>query len=435
MIYTSLLRVILLLFFLFISCGHLFRIIPVPYFSNSMNLIEILLHTLSLLALPLLPLSTFTLGSLSILWVAILSSFIYGCSLHGWDPIAALYALRLCFLCSTSVVLCAIFSFFFESNLISYSKFAIKAYGIALLLSTLIHIFFPKSQLLWHFLQERSIDFHGDPHIGRFVSVYFDPNFYASIAPIPFFLASFLSIKTKQRRYQILALAFALSTLLTWSRSGILTFFIQSVYLLYIYTKKKQKLTKAVMTYSSIALSIITTLCFLYRHECLYFIERTLFFLQEDSALCRIKTFSFGKDLLQQAPLFGLGINFLYPYTEKAFNLTSVDSSLLALLIQIGLLPGALLLYSLGEGVRLCKRRIAQWHKIQPQEAQCLSALLFYGLSILLFTSQFNNILFYPLWFLPFFTTLLFFLKASKKEESLRIGGANHRSNILSNSD
>ncbi len=165
----------------------------------------------------------------------------------------------------------------------------------------------------------------------------------------------------------------------------------------------------------AVLFSLTLPLCFfgawLYSEELGVFIHRTLHFFEEPSALCRLETFRLGVDLLAKFPFFGVGIGFLYQYTEGQVSLSSLDSSLLSLLVQIGIIPFLfLVIYGLYKSFTLLKRR--------DLPSSFFSWFIFYLTCVGLFASQFNNILFYPFWLLPLLTTCIFIVRSGEVKES-----------------
>ncbi len=397
-------------FFLLISLGNFFRFLENSLFSDNLIVSEALLYFFSLASLFFLSISKKALLRFFTLTSCVMCSFFYGCFLLEFDPRAGLYAVRLIFYFVTSYSLASIFYERFQGALHLLCGFFFKAYAIALILGAVLYTVFPSSNLLWDLLNSYHIGFRGDPHVGRFVSVYFDPNYYASISGFAFLVSSYLYFVTEKKMYRWGGYAFFLSGVLTWSRSGI------AVLVALILYKALPFLLEGRFRKKEAVLFIFTlSLCFFaglfYREELGVFMDRTLHFFEESSALCRLETFRLGLDLLAKFPLFGLGIGFLYQYTQKEVSLSSLDSSLLSLLVQIGIVPFCLLLiYGLYKSFVL--------FKMKDFHSPFLSWLIFYLITVGLFASQFNNILFYPFWLLPLLTTCIFIIRSGEVKKS-----------------
>ena len=398
------------LFALFLSVGNLFRLVESSLFSDSLMISEAVLYISAFISAFFIRSYTKWLFGISPWIVAIFCSFLYGWYLQGMDIHASLYALRLVALFCTMSVLAEICFERYRGSIQAFFAYLCKAYGVSLVLGFILYFFFPDSEKLWLFLGQYHVGFQGDPHIGRFVSVYFDPNYYSCIAGLVFLLASYLYEKTGKKRYQLLSYLFLLSGLLTWSRSGL------ALLLALLAFKGWALLQRGKMTQKGIFLLGFFSLFFLffigiYFEEMKILWERTLYFFEDESALCRLRTFQFGLDLLAEYPLFGVGINFLYRYAIEGIGLNSIDSSLLSLLIQIGVIPFLLLSMYGGYKALFLPKASRLWRKKEEKTPYFFSWFLFYGLGVVVFSSQFNNLLFYPFWILPFGVIAIFLMK------------------------
>ncbi|MBS0628396.1 MAG: O-antigen ligase family protein [Verrucomicrobia bacterium] len=233
------------------------------------------------------------------------------------------------------------------------------------------------------------------------MSVYFDPNYYSCIAGLAFLLSSYLYEVTLKRRYQLISFLFLLSVLLTWSRSGLALLALLLGFKGFVFLNKR-KITRKGIVLTGFFLFFVTFYIGIYWEEMAIFLERTFHFFEDESALCRLRTFQFGLDLLAKYPLFGVGINFLYRYAVEEIGLNSVDSSLLSLLVQIGIIPFLILILYSGYKIFALKKALFSFRKIELKMPYFLSWFFFYGLGVVFFASQFNNLLFYPFWILPF---------------------------------
>jgi O-antigen ligase len=411
-------------FFVFIACGNLFRFIETPLFPDSLIVSEIILYICSLASLPFLSLSPRTYLHLFCLSFAVALSCAYGAFLQEADVYAILYAVRLIAMILSSVSMAAVLQIVF-SKVESCFRFLCCAYFVSLVLGLLIYLFFSVSEDLWAFLQGYHIFFRGDPHMGRFVSVYFDPNYYASIAGMPFLMSLYLFKTTGERKYQIFAFLLFLSVLLTWSRSGI---FIMGLVAGFLFLRSTKIATVFSLTYRK-ALGVAAALASLIMmaiwnwEELVFFLNRTFHIQDDTSALSRLMTFHLGLSLLEQHPFFGIGYNFLYSYTREAIGINSIDSSLLALLVQFGCLP------SFGLGIYLFSqtgRALSLYRKATPKLKSFLASFFFYGFSVVLFSSFFNNILLYPFWLLPFLVLVLFMFGLGQKKTGPEQAKKNH---------
>ena len=400
----------LALFGMFLALGNLFRLVESPLFSDSLMISEAILYMSAFISAFFLRFFTKWIFAICPLILAIFCSFIYGWHLQGWDVHASLYAFRLIALIVTMSVLAKICFERYKGSLQLFFSYLCKAYGVSLFLGFILYLFFPDSEKLWLFLGQYHVGFQGDPHIGRFVSVYFDPNYYSCIAGLAFLLSSYLYTMTKKRRYQALSFLFLLSGLLTWSRSGIALLVAILGFRGWVFVKSCRVTQKGIFFTGFFSLFLCLYIG-IYHEEMMIFWERTFHFFEDESALCRLRTFQFGLDLLAKYPLFGVGINFLYRYAIEGIGLNSIDSSLLSLLIQIGVIP-FLVLIMYGSYRSFALQKIYRlWKEKEERAPYFFSWFLFYGLGVVFFSSQFNNLLFYPFWLLPFGVITLFLIK------------------------
>lgn len=369
-------RLLLFSIFLFFVLGQFLRLIPLPYFPSNFSLAEGLVYGLAL------PVYFFHFRKSHILVVAILISTLYGSLLFGFELSAFLYSIKLVGMVGAGVI--------FGELLIKQKSldYFLTVFSAVLLLGAILFFVFPKAHLFFALLGEYGIRFEGDPHLKRFISPFFDPNYYGAIACIPFLVA--LSANKK-----ILAALIALSILLTFSRSGIATLILCSLFYL-------PKLPLILLGASLIA--------FFFREECLGFIERFFDLMQDPSAFARLETFQDGLKLFWEHPFFGFGYHYMGPIFAKQWGRNSPDSSLLITLVDFGFIPTLLFaFYGLFWSVK----------HFQKRQDPLFRPLYFYLIICLFFTSQFNNLLYYPYWLIPMIA-LFTYLTRSPDEDRTR---------------
>lgn len=125
---------------------------------------------------------------------------------------------------------------------------------------------------------------------------------------------------------------------------------------------------------------------------------------QEGSALLRLESFLIGFDVLQNHPIFGVGYNYGVVFAESRTLVSEhegvqvgFDSSLLTMAVNFGLVA------TLGFLILLFRWFRRLWLALaRLSEAQSLFLLIIsYLLVTILFSSFFNNILFYQFWLVP----------------------------------
>lgn len=370
---------VLCVFTLFMLFGNFSRLIPLQGFPSSLSVLEFALYALTL------PVYVMRLRKSHLLALGILLSSVYGAVIHGFDWISSLYAMKLVGMIGAAVVLGELFAS--QETLI---RFFLRLFFWVSLLGFVIFLGFPKAENFFLFLEGFGIQFHGDPHMRRFISPFFDPNYYAAIACFPLLL----SYMTK--RWGLFALLL-LSIALTFSRSGIATC---GILLAVVFMRARGKL--------SLQGLLIVGLCFipiLFPKELSHLWRRTFHLLEDPSAIARFETFRIAFAIFWEHPFFGVGYNYLTGAFEEAFGRLSPDSSVLVALINFGLIPCLVMIFG------------AVWWSINHIWRKGVVSLVYIYVAIcILFTSLFNNLLFYPYWLIPIGALLT------------RIGGDRHAS-------
>jgi hypothetical protein len=333
----------------------------------------------------------------------------------GFDQVAFLYMIRfiMIFIVASSLAVAAYKKFKNRYDILF--KKILSFYTVGLIIGYLIYIFFPRSNQLWSFLSAHGIVFHGDPHTNRFISTYFDPNFYSIIAIIPLLLSLLLYKKTTHFIYLLFALFFIISIFLTVSRSGtasliiLLTYLLTSKLLIIFKTRKIKK-----NTISSILIIFIFILILypLYSQKINTLLGRVANIKYDESAYSRYLSFLFAVDIIKKYSFFGMGYNYLAPYMLSRGMQSSVDSSILAAICNFGILFTLIIFFMVFIFL------INLYKKIKSLNDTNLSffvkILYSYLIIVIFFASNLNNILFYFFWILPV-TFILFYLSLLSK--------------------
>ncbi len=371
-------KLLLLSVFLFFVLGQFLRLIPLPYFPSHFSLAEGFVYVLTL------PVYLIHFRKSHLLIGAILLSTLYGALLSGFELSPFLYAVKFIAMIGAGVILGETL---LKQKNIDYFLFVFSA---VLILGAIIFFVFPKAHLFFALLDGYGIRFEGDPHLKRFISPFFDPNYYAAIACIPFLLAL-------SRSKKILASLFALSILLTFSRSGIATLILLTVF----HLRK--------IPYILIGAAIVTF--FFWEELGVRFLEIG----QDPSAFARLETFRDGVDLFWEHAFFGFGYHYMAPIFFEEWGRLSPDSSLLITLVDFGLLPTlAFALYGTFWSLK----------HFQKKQDPLFRPLYFYLIICIFFTSQFNNLLYYPYWLIPMIALFTYLTGRSEGEEILSQGGS-----------
>jgi O-antigen ligase len=397
-------RVYVVCSFFYLVLGNTARFLSVGSFNNNLLITEFFLYTATLTLLILHSrLLAKLLTSLGFLFLFIVLSFFLGVLKSGFELVPLLYAIRLILLLSSSFVL-GYCLYHLRSQLTTTLGWFSNVYLALAIFGLAIYIAFPNSYELWQFLKTYGVEVNGDPHVRRFISSYFDPNYYGAIASLGVITSLLCYHYRQQLRYLFIALFITLSILLSSSRSGIATFLAVILLILFQVSKhllSKKNISRRLVLLFPILVAGAIMLAPVYLESILKVWQRTV--KLDASAQVRFNSFTIGQELFSSAPIFGLGYNYLALYAEKLRGqVSSVDSSLQGTLINFGLIGTFLLAaYIASFFINLYKKLNQQPPTVQPQIRLTLWYLNSYVIVIVLFTSQFNNILYYQFWLFP----------------------------------
>lgn len=362
-------KLLLVSIFLFFVLGQFLRLVPLPYFPSNFSLAEGLVYVLTL------PIYLFHFRKSHLLIAVILLSTLYGALLSGFEFSAFLYSVKLIAMIGAGVILGE--TLLKQKNI----DYLLLVFSAVLTLGAVIFFVFPKAHLFFLLLNEYGIHFEGDPHLRRFISPFFDPNYYAAIACIPFLIAL-------SRGKKVLASLLALSILLTFSRSGIAT-----LILLLVFHLRKIPL---------IIMGAAVVMFFFWEELGMRFLEIG----QDPSAYARLETFRDGLNLFWDHAFFGLGYHYMGPIFFEEWGRLSPDSSLLITLVDFGLIPTlAFAFYGVFWSLK----------HFQKKQDPLFRPLYFYLIICIFFTSQFNNLLYYPYWLIPMTALFTYLTRSSER--------------------
>lgn len=389
------------IFCIYLCTGNLWRFFPTPILKENILLTEFLLFALSFLRLVMR--RTFYMSHLKLLCVAgiVLGSSLYGAALNGFDLGATFYAIRLILLILCGLQIGEIFFNRFGDSLLNFYNALSYYYTIQAILGFCIYIAFRDSQLLWMFLGRFGITYGGDPHIGRFVSVYLDPNYYSVIALIPFIaMLRLIRFDPSRKNYSCLGVLL-LSFLFTWSRSGMATLFVLIFYLLYVRLAKVSPFLFGRKVLFVGCLGVISiVMIFTWRfNDATYFFSRLIGFTVDKSAIGRWDSFKSGLEILFQHPVLGVGYNYLKNHISTGHS--SIDSSILSTFTNFGL-PASSLFVCVFVIYWYKFKRSCEIVKTKNREIYLVGNMYsVYLLTVIIFSSLFNNILYYQFWLIP----------------------------------
>ena len=279
----------------------------------------------------------------------------------------------------------------------------VNLYVLLSIISICILIIFPDSTELWGFLSSIGINFNGDPHINRIVSTYFDPNFFGNILLLPF-LISLINFQIKSNKTNLLKLSLLLFVLIfTFSRSAIASIIILfGFYYLYeLYNSFKKRSLSKNFLYLNFSIFVILPLILSSPYINQRIIERfSSTSTADDSTLARLDSFRVGNEILMKNPLLGSG----YGFTQQEQVLlrgnigSGIDSSIQNILISFGIIGSLILLILL---ITFIIKILIKYKRKEDYERKIAYFYILYFIWSIFFLSNFNQLLFYPFWFLP----------------------------------
>lgn len=383
---------------LYLVLGNLPRVLSLPGVTQSVPITEVALYGVAVAYLathgPARAVVRIVLPVVAIF----VCSFVIGVVTQGPALKPALYLVRLVLLLASGACIAHVVVRRAHGQLERVFRLVLLPFVGTAALGFAILAVFPGSATLWAFLASIGIVYQGDPHIGRFVSPYLDPNYYAAIAVLPLMLAMTLWRIKRNLLYLACASIFIASILLTSSRSGTATLVLVGVIIL-ITEARGRHLSLQVRPRTLLAgVAVAVVLSPVYLRPMIAVAERFGAISSDPSALARLDSMRYGIGVLAENPVTGLGFNYLSLRTEEAFGLSSVDSSMLATLINLGVPFTILLLVAVARRAVLIRTRMAGWNAASRWP---YTWFLAYVLVVATTGSLFNNILYYQFWLLP----------------------------------
>lgn len=302
-------------------------------------------------------------------------------------------------------------------------KYFINNYLVVAALGVIQLIFFPVAFDFYDIFYNIGVYFtNPDPHQGRLISTYFDPNFLAACLIIPTILALDYFARTGKRKY-LLEVAFFITTIvLTVSRSGVagvcLALFVYTICTL---RKKDKKININDITKRAFGVMTATAVIFIFL-TCFTNVrvfKRILGTFEDDSTYARVSDWSKGlkimdkdeedkdeedKNIIKNNEInswLGIGYNMIGFTEQNADKAASTafgnDSSLILIFISSGVIGTAYFAY-------LVLSRVIKGYKERNIYKFNISIITIIVTSMAV--CNFNNLLFYTLWIFPIFVLL-----------------------------
>ncbi len=307
-----------------------------------------------------------------------ISEFVYGIS----------YIIRIMFL----LVIAKLISYEFRQQGTDVFLMLEKFYVVLCIIGFYQFAVYPVAYDFYNIFYKIGVYFpNADPHIGRLISTYFDPNFLASCLVIPFSIAINTWKKENDNKQLLMAAIYLVTIILTNSRSGFLGLCVV-IALVVLNNKYKREYLKSIII-GIVALSGIVIMFF----TSSAIIERIMNVSSDKSAFARFSSWKLGFEMLGANPVCGIGYNMISAYRTNVLGQIFFDSSgygndssLLLILISTGILGFSFFMYKTAKFLFENKK-------------SHLKTIISHFLIASIVICNFNNLLFYTLWLFPVF--------------------------------
>jgi len=396
------------LFCIILLGGNALRFIPIQFLFGSVNAGEIFLYVCAIFIFPLFFSRLLTSSLYIVAMLVVMASLFIGLLKWGFESTAVLYSIRLLMQITVAALIGNILFELFGCNAVGLAVSTSKFYFYLSVISFVILLAFPESTALWAVLGDSGVEFSGDPHSGRLVSTYFDPNFFSAIIALPLVLAWNLYFRERSVRILLYAAVMTIADLLTFSRSGLSLLILTSICLALVSIPKNnlsKALNKSFLVLFFVALiGALSFFLFPELYERLF--GRFVDVGSDASALARLDSFWIGMKLIAEEPILGYGYNYglLASTSERGLGL---DSSFQVLILNFGLVLSILTVFA----YVLWTINTSRVVKIRaPIEVSILwKQLTIYLFLSLLWASNFNQLIFYTWWLMPVLAGMFYF--------------------------
>ena len=395
------------MFFLFMFLGNILRLIPLSTALGSFNTFELVLYASCLL---LLFFSWKDIRKFPRLFLLIYSLFfvsylIGALRVQEVSTLAFTYNIRIFLLFITSYVIGLSFFRIYGSNLQKVINFYIVVFVVNTIVAWVIYFIFPDASQLYAFLSLFGVIYHGDPHLHRLLGTLFDPNFFGNLLILPILMSLYLFDLTRKKKYIAVFIFLLFSEFFTFSRSSLLglSLGLMFYYLSDIKTFINNCRIKKSLFINTVILAVsIVSIFYLFPDEIIRITERFTSMRQDESAAHRYNNFMLAINLLSQIDvlIFGIGFNF-FSYLGLT-KLSSIDSSVLALMVTLGIPIFTITAVTM---IHLIRSSLLGY----VEENLFVKKVYLNYLIVSVLLSSFNNLLLFPFWFFCMFSLLCYF--------------------------
>lgn len=291
----------------------------------------------------------------------------------------------------------------------------INLYIFLCILSFFILFKFPNSIDLWSTLESIGVKLVSpDPHINRMVSTYFDPNFFGNIILLPLIFSLILFIHKKDiKSFISFAILFS-CVILSFSRTAILSMFLLILFYLITYIINNYKKISKGLGLILLIIPCMFIVLLMNEEVTDRIISRFANTnLSDGSTMARFNSYQIGNQIFFEHPILGYGYNFSLEFQKILRGNIGIDSSLQATLINFGFLGFTLLSLIFIFFLTLLFNNIK---KITNINKQIIIGYIIYLIISVFFLSNFNQLLYYPLWLIPTLSMGMFLYKIKDKD-------------------
>jgi len=426
---------------IYLIFGNLGRIIPTPFFINSISILELALYLLVGLIILFKWKHYYTLvkknREILFLSLVIFIFSLLGLMYHKGENINLfIYSIRLIIQIISIFVFGDIFNKLFNKDVMKFINFIIITFIIYTVLGWVIYFNFPNAADLWVFLNKYNITFAGDPHVHRLMGGFLDPNFAAGIIILPILLCIYKYFHSEKNQYMYLVIAdyFFLCLIYTYSRSGLLGLILSGGIIClinskYIFQNIKSSIRKAIPIIGSLLIIFVMLNLPAVQQQTRVdnsqsnetnqiedvqtqdeeetpidrFLGRFINIGNDPSALHRVSDFRVGIHFLTKSWytfLFGIGYNYIQHDVNT--GLSALDSSILNTIITFGFIGTSSLIFMF---IKIGKKTV---RNVKAYNKSLLKYISGYMISAIII-SNFNNLLYYQYFIMLFGSFLMYF--------------------------
>lgn len=315
-----------------------------------------------------------------------------------------LYTVRIAHL----LILTNIIAFHFREKKVNTIELIKKLYLIVCLIGYWQVVYYPVAFDYYAIFQEIGVNFKNpDPHIGRLLSTYFDPNFLAACLIIPYTLSLSEWKKSGGMKNLMYIVFYTITIILTVSRSGLLGIFIVTVFISFNIKYSLSNIKRVLLILLGTVLALVSSILLSLR-----LLERLINSSSDGSTWARFQSWNLGLEIWSESPFIGIGYNMIGAFTSQMLGSSFLnstgygnDSSLLVVLISTGIFGFLYVIWAFFKDIADLK--------IYNLDERA-KAYIAFGISSLVICN-FNNLLFYPLWLFPVLLLRKMVYKTNKK--------------------